>query len=278
MRFLLLFSLTLIPASAQTPLVQLVNLSHPFTSVFQIGDRFEIRITGAPGQPVSVRTVRQGRTDWAPVIASTDSAGRWSATGQFEKRDFGTWNETWTVGARLALPSIQFDVKAPCLPNGRGHIFQSGPNVILTCDTAEGSQTLVTPALSDPFPTPDGRLVPGIPAEQTPAQYHMEVLSHFITSADLAAARIALSSSRGGLGDETADLISRLIGVNALNEKETQCVLALVRAAFEKPETIAPGATNPSRTLVFLRHLAELTDQDGLRQQIAETITYLQSR
>jgi hypothetical protein len=121
-------------------------------------------------------------------------------------------------------------------------------------------------------------LVLGRPEEQTPEQYHMEILTYLITSGDARAARISLSSSRGGLGDETADLISKLIDVNALNKRETQNVLAVIRAAFEKPETIASDAREPSRTLVFLRHLVELTDQDSVRQQIAETIDYLEAR
>jgi hypothetical protein len=114
--------------------------------------------------------------------------------------------------------------------------------------------------------------------EQTPEQYHMEILEYGIGGGGEGAARISLSSSRGGLGDETAELIGKLIGVNALNENETRNVLTVIRTAFEKPETIAPDARDPSRTLVFLRRLAELTDQDTLKQQIAETIAYVQAR
>jgi hypothetical protein len=91
-------------------------------------------------------------------------------------------------------------------------------------------------------------------------------------------ARISLQSSRGGLGDETADLITTLIGVNALNEDETRNSLAIIRAAFEKPETIQPLAKNPTRTLLLLRHLADFTDQDSLKREIAETIAYVQAR
>jgi hypothetical protein len=54
-------------------------------------------------------------------------------------------------------------------------------------------------------------------------------------------------------------------------------VLAFIRAAFAKPETIAPDAREPSRTLLFLRRLAERTDQDSLKQQIAETIAWVQA-
>lgn len=278
MRFLFFFAAGLIPAAAHSPLVRLVNLTHPFSSEFQIGDRFEIQISGAPDQPVSVRTVRQGETDWGPVIGSTDSTGRWSSAGQFAKRDFGGWFEIWTVGDRLATPAIQFEVKAPCLPKGRAQMFQSGPNVSLTCDTPEGSQTFTTPSLTDSFRTSDGRLIPARPAEQTQEQYHKEILSHLISGRDVGAARISLSSARGGLGDETAHLIDALIGVNALTEKETLNVLAILRAAFEKPETTAPDARQPSSTLVLLRHLAALADRDGLKQQIAETMAYAQAR
>jgi hypothetical protein len=104
----------------------------------------------------------------------------------------------------------------------------------------------------------------------------MEILQYHIEDGrEIGAARISLQSSRGGLGDETADLIRKLIGVNALNEYETRNVLAIIRAVFEKPETIAPLAKDPSRTLLLLRHLADVTDQDSLKRQIAETIAYM---
>ena len=278
MRTLVILALGLTPASAQSPLVRVVNLSHPFSREFQIGDRFEIQIAGAPRQSISVRTVRQGQSDWSPVIASTDTSGRWSTTGQFEKADFGGWSEIWTVGGKLATPAIQFDVNAPCLPGGRQWVALSGLHMAMTCDTAEGSQTFVTPSLSDPFRTPDGRAILGRQMEQTPEQYHMEILDYLITGGDVGGVRMSLSSSRGGLGDETAELIGKLIGGNALNEKETRSALTVIRTTFEKPETIAPDAREPSRTLVFLRHLADLTEQDGLKQQIAETIAYVQAR
>ena len=161
MRVPLLLVLAIIPAAAQSPLVRLLNASRPISRDFQVGDRFEILITGAPSQPVSVRTSMHGRTDWSPIIGSTDSTGRWSTGGQFEKSDFGGWREIWTVGGKLASPAIQFSVNAPCLPGGQGRSSISGPNIILSCETTEGTQTFVTPSLSDPFRTPDGRLIPG---------------------------------------------------------------------------------------------------------------------
>jgi hypothetical protein len=151
--------------------------------------------------------------------------------------------------------------------------------MILSCETVEGARTFVTPSLSDPFRRPDGRLVRGRVTEQTQEQYQTEVLQYLITGGKgTGADRIALQSSRGGLGDETADLISKLIGVNALNEDETRNSVAIIRAAFEKRETIQPSAKEPSRTLLLLRHLADFTDQDSLKREIAETIAYVQAR
>ncbi len=61
-------------------------------------------------------------------------------------------------------------------------------------------------------------------------------------------------------------------------EDETRNVLAIIHAAFEKPETIQPSAKNPSRTLLLLRQLADFTGQDSLKQEIGETIAYVQAR
>ena len=69
MRILLAALMIVIPAAAQHPLVRLVNANHSASSAFQVGDRFEVLVTGAPNQPVSVRTTMDGRTDWARSLA-----------------------------------------------------------------------------------------------------------------------------------------------------------------------------------------------------------------
>ena len=74
----------------------------------------------------------------------------------------------WTVGSKLANPTIEFWVDAPnCLPSGPDLSTSSGPNLTRTCQTTEGPRTFATPALADPFRAPDGRLVPGHPESQT---------------------------------------------------------------------------------------------------------------
>ena len=146
----------------------------------------------------------EGRTDWGPIIGSTDSTGRWSMTGQFEKSDFGGWEEVWTVGGKLASPAVQFSVNAPCLPDGQGSVAASG-RLMVTCETAEGRQVF------RPHPT------------QTPFELQMADWSLGAQRADTgrvpnenppgvtawtATIHIWLRTSRGGRGDETADLIA----------------------------------------------------------------------
>ncbi len=97
MRCLLTLAMAAVPVFAQTPTVLLKNVTRPDSTDFQVGDRFEIAIIAAANQPVSVRTARMAHTDWGPVIGWTDSSGRWSTTGQFEKSDLGNWFEVWTV-------------------------------------------------------------------------------------------------------------------------------------------------------------------------------------
>jgi len=272
MRALLILAVAGIPVAAQNPVVRLTNTTRPGSADFQIGDRFEIAIAATANQPVSVRTTMNGRTDWGPVIGWTGMDGRWSTTQQFEKGDFGDWMEVWTVGGKLAKAPVHFSVGAPCLKGGQGFAMSTGAHMVLTCDTAEGRQTFGVLSDTDPFRTPDGRVVPGrMGSNMTPEQYHMEIMQYLIT--------VRGSELRSGrYGDEAGNLILKMIGVNALDEEETRHVLAIVRAAFEKPELIPQAAKDPSGTLLLLRNLADSTGQESLKQRIAETMAYVQTQ
>ena len=79
-------------------------------------------------------------------------------------------------------------------------------------------------------------------------------------------AGIHLQTSQGGLGDGTAELISNLIGVNALTEDETRNALAILRSSFEMPESMLPSAREPSRTLLLLLHLRNITGESSLKR------------
>jgi hypothetical protein len=273
MRVLVFLAVAAIPAAAQNPEVRLTNVSRLASTEFQIGDRFEIVITGAADQPVSVRTTMNGRTDWGPVIGRTDISGRWSMTGAFTKSDYGDWSEAWTVGDKLANPVVHFSVAAPCLKDGM-HLLEAMGGFVRaeTCETAEGRQTFATPPDTEPFLTPDGRVIPGrVRSNTTAEQYQMEIMQSRITG----------SLSGGRLrqpGDEAAAFITKMIGANAFTDDETRNVLTIISTAFEKPDRVPQAAKDPSATLLLLRTLAKATDQESLRQQIAETMAYVQAQ
>jgi hypothetical protein len=149
--------------------------------------------------------------------------------------------------------------------------------MVLSCETTEGTETFATPGTADPFLTPDRRLVGGPSSMQTQEQYFGKMLGYYMANG-MGATPVAFQSSHGGLGDETADLVSKLIGVNALKEEETRNLLAIVRAAFEKPDTILPIAREPLRTLVLLHHLADITAPGALKREITEAIAYFDAR
>jgi hypothetical protein len=115
-------------------------------------------------------------------------------------------------------------------------------------------------------------MVPGrMHSNMTAEQYHEEILQGFITSH-------ANDGAAGRFGDEAGALIMTLIGANALSEDETRNVLSIIHAAFEKPARIPLEAENPSGTLALLRNLAVSTGQESLKQQIAETMAYVQAK
>jgi len=268
MRLLLVLMLiggSTIAQSARESTATILNLSRVAAKAFQVGDRFEIVISGTPKQPVSVRTTMQGRTDWGPVIGWTGSDGRWSKEGQFEKSDFGDWREVWTVGGKQVSPAIQFSLGAACPPGARGGMLATGQNRVFFC----GSETFSTPSDGDFFHTPDGRTVPGrVHLNRTPEQYQAEIIEAMLRGDS------GLHSK--ALGDEAGATILKMIGVNALSDGEVRTALSIIRDAFDSPTRIPEPQKKPVETLLLLQKLTDFTSDEGLRQQIAGTVADLQ--
>jgi hypothetical protein len=265
MRLLLIFIVAAIPLFAQSPAARIINTTRPGKTDYQMGDRWEIVVSGAANQPVSVRTMRQGRTDWGPMIGSTDSSGRWSVTGQFEKADFGGWSEVWTIGGKAANPTLSFSVTAPCIPGRQSFMGMSGAfSEFLTCDTGSGPETF-TPSV-DPFRTPDGRAIPDrMPSAETAEQYHMGIMESMIGTGNTEASK---------LNKEAGDLVLKMTGVNGLTDAEIRNVLLIIRAAYEQVQFRA-GEAQKAGMLLLLQHLDGETDQPGLKHQISELIDFV---
>jgi hypothetical protein len=265
MRLLFIFALVSVGVFAQSPAARIINATRPGSADYQVGDRWQILVSGAANKPVSVRTMRQGRTDWGPVIGSTDSSGRWSVTGRFEKADYGGWSEVWTVGGKAANPVVSFSVTAPCIP-GRTQLYgQSGAfSEFLICDTGSGPETF-TPS-ADPFRTPDGRAIPDpMPSTETAEQYRMGIMQSLISTGNTEASK---------LDAEAGDLVMKMTGVNALTPAEIRNVLLIVRAAYSQIQFRAGEAQKPGM-LLLLQRLDGETDQPGLKREISEMIDFV---
>ena len=263
MRVFLIFVLAAIPAFAQRPVAQIVNLTRGGTLDFQVGDRFELVITAWANEPVSVRTTRSSMTDWSRIIGWTDQSGHWASEGKFEKADFGAWSQGWTVGGKLTAQPLQFFVAGSCLPGHPGILNQSGPNISLNCETANGEQNFVTPSFGDSFRTPDGRVIPGLTTHGgTPEQRTGFVIEE--------------GGPSGQSGDDAAVLITKVIDANALNEREIRNVIQIIRLAFQNLDRKAP-ASNPIATIALLKQLANQTEMEGLKKEIAATVAFIQA-
>ncbi len=202
MRVFLILMLGSLAAAAKDPTVRIVNLTNPSSNEFQVGDRYEFQVTGLPVQPVSIRTIRTGQIEWGIVVGWTDQDGHFSMSSQFEKSDFGTWDKFWTVGSQLSA-RVSYRVNAPCLANHQAFHSHIGLHEAVTCDASQPDETFTnsTPVASHP---------------ETQDDYYSKILGERILAPAADRQPFALMSSTGGLGDRTAFLIFKLIGVNAL--------------------------------------------------------------
>lgn len=93
-----------VPASAT-----FTNVSRPGQSSFQVGDSWQLVITGGPNQPVSGSASQNGNSLGTTSYGSTDSTGKLVLTGTMDATTVGNWAELWTVGASAA-PVLTFAV------------------------------------------------------------------------------------------------------------------------------------------------------------------------
>lgn len=97
------------PVQVTPGVLQFSNLTGASNSALAVGDRWQLRITGAtPGQPVKVVGGKNGAND--PMDAgATDGQGNFSMNGQATSDQIGTWREAWTVGG-VPAGSLTFTI------------------------------------------------------------------------------------------------------------------------------------------------------------------------
>lgn len=94
------------------------NLSRPGQS-FQVGDQWQITVSGAASQPVSGSATKDGASLGTTPFGSTDASGQRVLTGSFGASTVGSWVEVWSVGG-VQAPPISFTVAAASSPSGAG--------------------------------------------------------------------------------------------------------------------------------------------------------------
>jgi hypothetical protein len=85
------------------------NTSRPGATTFQVGDSWQLVITGGANQPVSGSASQNGNSLGTTPYGSTDSTGKLVLTGTMDASTVGNWAELWTVGASPA-PVLNFTV------------------------------------------------------------------------------------------------------------------------------------------------------------------------
>ena len=87
--------------------VSQINLTHPDISPnFEVGDTFQLTITGPRNQPVSVTQTPGGTT----LKGYTDANGNFTSTGVEQTSNIGSYTQVWSVGDTAITPAISFVV------------------------------------------------------------------------------------------------------------------------------------------------------------------------
>lgn len=105
--------------------VSLVNKSGGSNSSFNIGDSWQIVVTGAPNAQVQASASQNGTSLGTSPMGTIGSNGQLVLTGTFAAGQAGSWVESWTVGGQNA-GSISFSVAAPSGGSGASGSSSTG--------------------------------------------------------------------------------------------------------------------------------------------------------
>ena len=87
-------------STGSNPSFTFTNLTSGNNSSFNVGDRWQIQITGAAPNAAVVVNGGQTGANASSQMGTTDSTGSFSMNGQMDASQVGSWSEQWTVGGK----------------------------------------------------------------------------------------------------------------------------------------------------------------------------------
>lgn len=137
------------PAPAMIYSPQLSFTSSRGGTALQVGDSWQISITGAP--PNTAVSVTGGKTgvQTTTVMGTTDGAGNFSISGTFTPDQVATWSEIWQVGESRVGSLIAFTVSPP--PNPAAPPASNPPPAVPASSSAGGGPSVDFGPLSVPL-------------------------------------------------------------------------------------------------------------------------------
>lgn len=103
----------------QSVSVQIQNTTRPGSANFQVGDSWQITISGPANAPVASSATQNGNSLGTTPFGSTNANGQMVLTGVMGTAQIGSWVENWTVGGQSA-GSLVFSVTTAGASTGGG--------------------------------------------------------------------------------------------------------------------------------------------------------------
>jgi hypothetical protein len=92
--------------------IRLVNSSGGSNSAFNVGDSWQVIVSGPPNSPVTASATQNGTSLGSSPMGTIGSNGQLVLTGTMSASQVGNWTESWSVGGQSA-GTISFSVAAP---------------------------------------------------------------------------------------------------------------------------------------------------------------------
>lgn len=115
--------------------VYIQNLTNPGATSYNVGDQWQITLSGPPGAPVSATSTQNGQSVGAATsFGNLNSGGTMVLTGTMGSSQVGVWSETWMVGNQNA-GSLTFTVNSASSPAATGTGTGTSPIAASTAAT-----------------------------------------------------------------------------------------------------------------------------------------------